>query len=187
MKECSRANISRDIQANIVYNAFNADQPSQRVFVITGVRGSGKTVFMTDVSKKIAENEDFIVVELNPEHDMIKDLVSRLSSEPALAKIFQFAKINLTKVTCNVPITNIETATILYKMLESLKKNGKRVLVTIDEVTNSQEMRVFASVFQIFIRQDLPVYLIMTGLYNDISALHDEKSPVLESASIFVF
>ncbi|MDY6305415.1 MAG: ATP-binding protein [Oribacterium sp.] len=172
--------ISRNMQTDIVYDAFKADQPSQQVFVITGVRGSGKTVFMTDVSKKIAENEDFIVVELNPERDMLKSLASKLSSEHALAKIFQSAKINLSffgiglEVTGTVPITDIETA--LSKMLESLKKKGKRVLVTIDEVTNSQEMRVFASAFQIFIRQDLPVYLLMTGLYDNISALQDEKS-----------
>lgn len=70
--------ISRNMQTDIVYDAFKADQPSQQVFVITGVRGSGKTVFMTDVSKKIAENEDFIVVELNPERDMLKSLASKL-------------------------------------------------------------------------------------------------------------
>ena len=38
--------------------------------MITGVRGSGKTVFMTDISKQIKEDESWIVVELNPEKDL---------------------------------------------------------------------------------------------------------------------
>ena len=37
-------------------------------------------------------------------------------------------------------------------------------------------MKVFANAFQIFVRQDLPVYLIMTGLYENIYELQNQKS-----------
>ena len=57
----------------------------------------------------------------------------------------------------------------------SLKKKKKRVLVTIDEVTINQYVREFASAFQIFIRQDLPLFLLMTGLYENISNLQNDK------------
>jgi hypothetical protein len=36
-------------------------------------------------------------------------------------------------------------------------------------------MREFASCFQILLREDLPVFLIMAGLYNNIHELEDEK------------
>ena len=61
-------------------------------------------------------------------------------------------------------------------MLESLKKKGKRVLVSIDEVTNTQQIREFASAFQILIRQDLPIFLLMTGLYQNIYEIQNEKT-----------
>lgn len=61
-------------------------------------------------------------------------------------------------------------------MLLSLKKKGKRLLISVDEVTNTPQMRAFAAAFQIFLRQDLPVYLLMMGLYENVSALQDEKS-----------
>ena len=61
-------------------------------------------------------------------------------------------------------------------MLQSLKKKGKRLLICIDEVTNTSQMRAFAAAFQIFLRQDLSVYLLMTGLFENISALQNEKS-----------
>lgn len=37
-------------------------------------------------------------------------------------------------------------------------------------------MKAFAAAFQIFLRHDLPVYLLMTGPFENISALQNEKS-----------
>jgi len=37
-------------------------------------------------------------------------------------------------------------------------------------------MRIFANSYQSFIREDLPVFLLMTGLYENVSKLQDEKS-----------
>ena len=45
-----------------------------------------------------------------------------------------------------------------------------------DEVVNNPHMRAFASAFQILIRKNLPVFLLMSGLYEHIQSLQDEKS-----------
>ncbi len=172
--------ISRALQTAEIIESFCSDTPSQQIYMITGVRGTGKTVFMTDISQKIRRRKEWVVVELNSERNLLESLASKLSSEDDLARIFQNAKINLSffgfglEVTGTVPVTDIEVA--LVKMLESLKKHGKRVLITIDEVISTPDMRVFASAFQIFIRQGLPVFLLMTGLYENINALQNEKS-----------
>ncbi len=71
-------------------------------------------------------------------------------------------------------ITDKETAII--KILEHLKKKHKKVLIAVDEVTNNKNIKVFSSMFQILVRQDLPVFLLMTGLYENIRNLQDEKS-----------
>ena len=41
-------------------------------------------------------------------------------------------------------------------------------MITIDEVTNNEYMQIFAGSFQIFVRQDFPVFLLATGLYENI-------------------
>lgn len=172
--------ISRKVQTASVISSFVEEKPSQQIYMITGIRGCGKTVFMTEISKKISEYPDWIVVELNPERDMLTSLASKLSSENLLASYFHEAKINLSffgfgiEIAGTKPITDIEMA--LAKMLESLDKHGKRVLITIDEVSNTSDMRVFAAAFQILIRKDLPVFLLMTGLYDNIHSLQNEKS-----------
>lgn len=60
-------------------------------------------------------------------------------------------------------------------MLYSIKKHNQRVLVTIDEVTNSKDMRAFTSSYQIFLREELPVFLLMTGLYKNIDRLRNAE------------
>ena len=63
-------------------------------------------------------------------------------------------------------ITDIENA--ISHMLKRVSKLKKKVLITIDEVTNTESIRVFCSAFQIFMRQEYPVFLLMTGLYENI-------------------
>ena len=61
-------------------------------------------------------------------------------------------------------------------MLTELAKKGKRVLITIDEVVNNDYVKVFISAYQLFLREKLPVFLLMTGLYDNIYNLQNEKT-----------
>lgn len=171
--------ISRNASINDIVDMFCEEEPAQQIYMITGVRGSGKTVFMTSVSQKIREQGDWIVVELNPELNLLESLAAKLSGENHLAKNFRTAKINLSflgfgmEIEGVAPVRDVETA--VGKMLETIKKHGKKVLITIDEVTNTKSMRILASAFQIYLRQQLPIFLIMTGLYENIDLLQNDK------------
>ena len=45
--------ISRALDGKEILNDFLAERPSQQVCLITGDRGSGKTVFMTDLCNEL--------------------------------------------------------------------------------------------------------------------------------------
>lgn len=173
-------NISRTVQINTILDAFRSDPINQQIFMITGVRGSGKTVLLTEVENRLEKDDNWIVVELNPAADLLSGLAAKLSSHRQCAEIFRRAKINLSffgfglSVSGEPPITDLETA--IARMLESLKKQDKRVLVAIDEVTSNEYVRVFSAAFQILIRQELPLFLLMTGLYENIEDLQNEKN-----------
>ncbi len=64
----------------------------------------------------------------------------------------------------------------MAKMLEQLQRLGKRLLITIDEVVYSEQMKVFASAFQIFMRQEYPIFILMIDLYENIYELQNDKS-----------
>ena len=169
--------ISRVMQKETILDSFREE--TGQMYIITGVRGSGKTVLMTEVSKQL-QSEGWEVAELNPKRDMLQSLASKLGSKKNLADIFKNAKLNLSffnigiEISGAVQITDIETA--LSEMLKGMKKHGKRLLITVDEAASTEEMQIFANSFQILARQDLPVYLLMTGLYENIRELQNEKT-----------
>lgn len=172
--------IPRITDTTKVISAFSAEKPSQNIFMITGIRGSGKTVFMTEISNKLRNDPKWIIVELSSESDLLTELASELSGNERFAELFRNAKINLSFFGFGVemkgvpPITSMKVA--VTKMLESLSKKGMRVLVTVDEAVSNAQMKLFASTFQIFIRQKLPIFLLMTGLYENIRELQNEKT-----------
>lgn len=45
--------VERPVQTNEIIEAFTADPINQQMFIITGVRGSGKTVMMTEISHRL--------------------------------------------------------------------------------------------------------------------------------------
>ncbi|MBQ6519978.1 MAG: hypothetical protein IJI14_14785, partial [Anaerolineaceae bacterium] len=59
---------------------------------------------------------------------------------------------------------------------EYLTKKNKRILITIDETNNTEAMREFVSEYQRLIRRDLPVFLLMTGLPENISQLQNNEA-----------
>jgi len=172
--------ISRIVQTEEIVNCFNAENPPQQAYIITGIRGVGKTVLMTNIANRFRKQNDWVVIELNSSSELLKDLAAKLYNEKGLSSLFQAAGIDLSffGIGINIkkvePITDLETA--IVRMLKKLKEKNKRLLITIDEVSNSKEMRVFAGAFQIFVRQELPIFLLMTGLYENINSLQNEKN-----------
>lgn len=172
--------IPRAQQTALVTDTFSSATPSQQVYAVTGVRGTGKTVFMTDVCQTLARDRQWVIEELSIEQDLLQSLVAKLNSRKSLKQLFSEAQIDLSffgiglHVKGAQPIVDLEVA--LERMLRVLKREHKRLLVSIDEVVNSAHMRTFASTFQILVRKDLPVFLLMTGLYENIESLQDEKT-----------
>ena len=173
--------IDRVVQRDEVVESFVSSEPSQMVYMVAGVRGSGKTVFLTDIMGRFKKEKDWIVVQLNPERDLLTALLAKLCSDNTLVRILKNAKLNLSFFGLSIstsqtepPITDVEAA--LSKVLEQIKKHGRRVLIAIDEVSNNPNVKTFAAAYQILVQQGLPVFLIMTGLYDNIYNLQNEKT-----------
>ena len=172
--------ISRIAQTEKILSSFTSTAAENRVYMITGVRGSGKTVMMSNVASAFRDEKEWIVIELSPVKDMLQALASKLYNYRGMEKLFVDAKINLSafgigvSVEHTVPISDIDTA--VERMLEEIKKKNKKVIVLVDETVNNEYIKIFATSFQIYIRQKYPIYLLMTGLYENIYELQNEKS-----------
>ena len=170
----NRDNISKKISAD-----FSLDFPLSHIYIICGVRGAGKTVLMTNVSNRIKKDKKFIVIDVNPNREILEQIAAGLYENENvkhlfLSKTFSFSFHGFGfSIEGKEPVSNIKT--IVEKMLGVVKKHDKRVLITIDEASNNSSMRSFAHDFQSFLRNDYPIFTLMTGLYENVNSLQNNK------------
>lgn len=171
--------ISRENELKEVYESFSSESPFSNVYILTGIRGSGKTVAMTNIANYY-KNNDWICVELKPETDLLEQLASKVYDEGKIRKLFISTEFSFSfkgigiSIKGNEPLSNVSS--MLKREFEYLNKKNKKVLICIDEVVSNANMKIFCHEFQTFLRENYSVYLIMTGLYQNISSLENEKS-----------
>lgn len=165
----------------VVDNLNDPNSPYQTT-LIYGLRGVGKTSFLTDVGKAIAEKDDWIVVNLVPNQRMLASLIEGIykRSTPTLKKLLsKIEEVKIAGVSLEIggsKKTNQEvTQVTLESVLEKLKAQGIKLLVTIDEVSSTPEIRDFASIYQVMIREEYNISLMMTGLPDQVSDLLNDK------------
>lgn len=167
-------------QFDVIKDCFLMENPTNNTYLITGVRGSGKTVMLTSLQKYFDDLKEWIVVDLNPEIDMLEYLASNIY-EKSNAKFnfmktqfgFSFKGVSVS-IAGEKPISNV--VILLEKLFEVVKKNQKKVLICIDDVSSNANVKAFVQQFQILLRQDYPIFLLMTGLYENVRNLQNEKS-----------
>ncbi len=137
------------------------------VFRITGVRGSGKTVMLARIEQELRSEESrangWLVFNLNPVRDMLRQTAAMLMEEG----------IDIPEVR-NCGVSGISGA--VGKMLGEAKAKGKKILFAVDEVSKTEEMVGFLSEFGKWIEESYPVYLVCTGLYENLSEVDNVKS-----------
>ena len=177
-KEPSQS-IPRFTETNEILDAFLNDPPNQQTFLITGVRGSGKTVLMTEIRKKLQEEPDWITVELSTSQDLLLTLAQTLYNDNRLSKLLkQGGGISVlgfgVQLNSSIEIQNPTLA--IKNAMDKYAKQHKKLLICIDEVISNDTMKEFSSIYQILLREDYPIYLVMTGLYDNINDLRNEKN-----------
>ena len=173
-----------------IIDNFSYDNPSESVYKITGVRGSGKTVILTKVEEAYSSEENlergWLVYRLSPSRDLLQQLAAFLYKESFIKEIetekgFSLnasflgsgAGIGLTKTPSE---QLFDVGVELDMMIQSAEKNGKKLLIGIDEVSRTPHMIAFASEFGKWLRAGYPVYLVCTGLYENINELSNVKN-----------
>lgn len=172
--------IDRSVTEFNIVEDFNSEHSSSNAYMITGVRGSGKTVYMTNLCKKLKQDKKWIVIEVSPEENILRQIAYKLAEDSEFSKMVVSAKIDISILSIELEKSispNDELVIILLeKLLKLAVKKGKRIAVAIDESINNSYIKEFAHAFQIYIRNDLPIYLIMTGLYENIYEIQNEKT-----------
>lgn len=173
--------IERTRITNEIISNYIREIPTYRGMFISGVRGSGKTVILGDIRNKIASHEEWITVDLNPETDLLDSLARNLYLIPEIKALFVKAKLDFSVLGIGIQVENAELVAsneedAIRMMLQVLKKAKKKILVTIDEVTYSKDVSRFSHALSSYAGADFDIYLLMTGLADNIKAIKNQKS-----------
>ena len=177
-------------QADTIIEELGYEFPTESVYKITGVRGSGKTVILAKIEEfylQAAKNKDeWLVYRLSPSRDMLLQLAARLHKEkfvehePSSRSISVSASVLGTGEGFGISSTRdkafFDIGAELEEMLVYAQKNQKKILIGIDEVSKTDDMIKFASEFGKWLRAGYPVYLVCTGLYENIQELSNVKN-----------
>ncbi len=170
--------IPRNEEYQRVASDFESNHPMSMGYVITGVRGCGKTVLMTSIQNDFAKRSDWLVLRLNPDLDLYESAISQLGESIHL-KDELTTEINISVAGFGGGFSKrslSDNETLLRKMLGVVKKKNKRVLIAIDEASNTGNIKTFSHSYQAFIGEGLPVFLLMTALPENFSALANSKN-----------
>ena len=97
-------------------------------------------------------------------------------NSPALKKSIELnlSIFNMSLQEKELSFSSLESA--LEDMIEIAKEKNKKVLFSIDEITNNDEMRKFINSFQIYLRNNLSAFLLASGIPENVHDLQEEKS-----------
>ena len=173
--------IERRNDTDAIISNYVRPVPTYRGMFITGVRGSGKTVLLSDIRNRIGAMKDWIAVDINPETNLTHTLVSKLYRISKLRTLFIKAKLDFSVMGFGASIENAEAVAyndddVLEIMLETLKKKGIKLLVTIDEIMYSSDVAKFSHALSSYAGEDYYIYVLMTGLKENIDKIKNQPS-----------
>ena len=168
------------VQTEEILENFSYSNPSEKCYMITGVRGCGKTVMLSKIAEGLALDKGWIIIDLNVTGDMLLQMAAKLAQSPFIQKCFVKSKVDISLAGINLGIEFdrekiFDIHVLLEKMIGVLAKHGKRIMITLDDVSATKEMREFAHSFQGMLRAKLPVHVIMTGLLENYREVTDKQ------------
>ena len=174
--------LGRDTIVHEVLTALDNENSPWRTTLVTGVRGSGKTALLSDISDSAAV-VGCIVISVTSERFMLEDILSQLHTKIPKAlggKLPKPSKVTIGAVELDVnhsaPYFLNNFRHQITQMLGELKRKRLKVLFLVDEAQkHSEEMRTFITTYQHLIREGFDVYLAMAGLPNIISDILNDS------------
>ena len=80
--------ISRDILIEDIIDNISGDEIQGQAYKLTGIRGTGKTVTLTAIERKLCSDDEWIVIGVKPEGNIIEDVVGNIYNEVSFLAAF---------------------------------------------------------------------------------------------------
>ena len=180
--------------ADEIINNFSDNDSAKYVYKLTGLRGSGKSVEYSKVIQTLKEKKDWLVYPLSSSGNVLKTLLARISAEKFIQSDKKTKSVtSKTSVSGNVILASgneeiditrtisdndnyYSDEAIIVKMITKANKKGYKVLIAIDDIAKTSDTVYLLSIVGSMLLEGLSVYLLVTGLYENIEEFSSEKN-----------
>ena len=176
---------TEEVLENFIY-----DRPSESVYKVTGVRGSGKTVILAKIEEELKNNSDtyknWLIFDVNPTRDILGQIAVMLDKAGFGTKKKKATGINFSAsilgsgvgigYTAENDNKLFDIGVKIEEMLKTVQSKNAKILIGMDEIYKSEETVMFASEYGKWLRAGYPVYFVCTGLYENIQELSNVKN-----------
>ncbi|MBQ8945587.1 MAG: hypothetical protein IJ058_02130 [Lachnospiraceae bacterium] len=188
-----RAYIDNGIADEII-KCFLDEESAKFVFKITGLRGSGKSVEYGRIIRELKDEKNWLVYPLSASGEAVRTLISKLSMESFIDDktvttvtgsatsvsggalvVSGNETINVQKTISDNERLYSEEAT-LTNMISIANKKKYKVLVGVDDISKTPDMVRLLSIIGSMILEGLRVYLVVTGLSENIEDFSGEEN-----------
>lgn len=172
--------LDRNSLSQRVINELNSGNSPFQTSLIYGQRGAVQTTLMTDVANGLGKSSKWQVVNLVLDDDLLDSLIAQLREKLVTLKLFSEVdlKIEFKGIQFNTSMGNdnkeANFQTILHRLLQKFTQKGINILITIDEVKATPLLRKLVSCYQIMLRDNLNVSLLMAGLPENVSEIQND-------------
>ena len=176
--------IPRPRQTSQILDMFNETPVTDQMYLIVGVRGSGKTVMLNRVTSELMKDPDWIVLKISPNDNILETLYRDLYNQEFMKEHFSKKNVNWKLKAGSVEVSSGDHTDEplpslnhrIDEMLAYVNEKKKKVLIGIDEITDSESMIAFSSALQIFTGNDRPVYFLGTALHENLEKLRNVRN-----------
>lgn len=127
-----------------------------------------KTIILEKVEDELRKN-GWLVFDINPACDILQQIAVMLSKEGFSRKKENDGDFEYSTYSSDDKFFDIGIE--IEDMIQEVQKQQKKILIGIDEISKTDEMIMFISEYGRWLRADYPVYLVCTGLYENIQEL----------------
>jgi len=161
----------------------NLNDPNSTT-IITGLRGSGKTSLLSDISDTLSSDKTNICVEVTAHDGMLRDILTEISlkgkrflnNKLGSLQSFNVGAVGFSFGFSRFPKEELGFRHSLQMMLDELSNHGICVIFILDEVHNdTPDMREFAITYQHMLREKKDVMLLIAGLPSSVFDVLNDK------------
>lgn len=170
--------VSRQESIDSIINSFT-NQNNMYTYLITGIRGTGKTVLLKTIEEDLSQRKDWLTININPQGSILTSLANKLYDLALLKKIIGkiTLSVNLGVITLTRESGEMinDPEIIIEHFLKLFKAENIKILISIDEVNDTSEFREFINFYQILVGK-YSIYLLMTALQENVNLLINDKA-----------